>query len=75
MTQIIEVEGHRIAVSYTCPPVPFRNCDWEASIEDGDYDYDWDGEGWIRLGTDPIGYGSTKEDAIQDLLAQLDLAS
>jgi len=39
------------------PPIPCRSKDWSASRED------WD------LG-EPIGYGSTEEDAINDLRQQ-----
>jgi hypothetical protein len=69
---MIERNGYKIETSCECPPIPVRSMDWCASIKDGDYDYDWDGEGWISVGTDPVGYGATEEEAIQDLLEQLE---
>lgn len=37
-----------------CPAIPTRNHDWSASREDYDLD-------------DPIGYGATEQEAIEDL--------
>jgi hypothetical protein len=50
----------RIVTSYEPPPVPFRNCDWTA-VDDRTYD----GPG------NPIGWGATEQQAIDDLLEQI----
>lgn len=49
--------GTRIHIEHVYPPVPFRNHDWRATF-DG-----------YEPG-DPMGAGSTKEEAIGDLLDQ-----
>jgi len=48
-----------IKTSYDPPPVPFRSFDWKAVV--GDYD-----EG------DPVGYGATEQEAIEDLIWQIE---
>lgn len=72
MTQIIEIKGYKIEVDCLCPPIPYRGWDWEASVHNGDYDYDWDGEAWVFVGTDPVGHGATRDEAIADLMWQLE---
>ena len=47
----------RIVAEFINPPIPIRNYDWEACRDNYD-------EG------DIIGYGKTKEEAINDLLTQ-----
>lgn len=47
-----------IRTSYVCPPIPWRNFDWEA-FED-DYEPDR-----------PVGRGPTEQAAIEDLEQQL----
>ena len=68
---MIERDGYQIETDYECPPIAVRSHDWIASVKDGDYDYDWDGEGWVAMGHDPVGYGVSEEEAIQDLLEKL----
>jgi len=48
-----------IVTTYICPPIPTRNFDWTAT-QDG-----------YEPG-DPIGYGRTQQEAIDDLLDQLE---
>ena len=43
-----------IKTTFIYPPIPSRKYDWEASREDWDLD-------------DPIGYGETEQQAINDL--------
>jgi hypothetical protein len=50
----------KIITSHDFPPIPVRDYDWSASRED------WDEGDWI-------GYGRTKQDAIDDLLEQENL--
>lgn len=45
----------KIVTTFNYPPIPIRNYDWSAIREHYD-------EG------DPIGYGTTEQEAIQDLL-------
>jgi hypothetical protein len=51
----------RIITSFVNPPIPIRRFDWSA-VDDDTYD----GPGC------PIGYGATKEEAIGDLMEQLE---
>jgi hypothetical protein len=46
----------RIVTDFVCPPIPWRNFDWQA----------WDD----NLGADasPIGHGATRQEAIDDFL-------
>ena len=50
-----------ISTSHDYPPIPYRGFDWSA-VDDGSYD----GEGC------PIGTGFTEQEAISDLLYQLE---
>jgi hypothetical protein len=65
---IIERDGYKIETYYECPPIPIRSHDWSA-WQDGAEGPEWDGEGYI--GGDPVGFGSTEEAAIEDLLEKL----
>jgi len=49
-----------LVTSYECPPIPYRGADWAA----------WDD----RLGADssPIGRGATEQEAIADLMEQME---
>lgn len=51
-----------IKTSCVCPPIPIRNLDWQA-VDDRTYD----GPG------SPMGTGVTEQEAIDDLLQQLDI--
>lgn len=50
-------EDKTFIISYACPPIPVRNCDYVA-YEDGKEE---DGR---------YGYGATPEEALKDLLEQ-----
>lgn len=50
-----------IRATFIYPPIPLRQFDWSA-IDDDTYD----GEGC------PIGYGATEDEAIADLLLQIE---
>lgn len=50
----------KIVTSYDPPPISMRCCDWSA-IDDDTYDYD-----------QPVGYGATEQEAIEDLLWKLE---
>lgn len=53
-----------IKTSKICPPIPTKEFDWQA-IDDETYDGAEDSE------TNQIGFGATKELAIQDLMDKL----
>jgi hypothetical protein len=61
---IHKINGFNIRTNYDYPPIPVRQFDWSA-IDDDTYD-----------GADdsscPIGHGATEQDAIDDLLEQID---
>lgn len=48
----------KIITRYDPPPIPIRNCDWQAVTEDYEP-------------PQPIGLGTTEQEAIDDLLEQL----
>lgn len=50
----------KIRTHYDPPPIPMRDFDWSA-IDADTYDY-----------TEPIGYGRTEDEAIADLLSQIE---
>lgn len=52
----------KIRTSFDYPPIPLRNCDWSA-IDDDTYEPGC-----------PIGHGATEQEAIADLLMQLEEA-
>jgi len=47
----------KIITEYVHPPIPMRNNDWRATREGDDEDY-------------IVGWGSTEQDAIDDLIAE-----
>lgn len=52
---------YSILTTFVNPPLPINNFDWEAVYQDSN-------EG------DPIGYGSTQDEAIEDLLSKTELS-
>lgn len=56
-----------IHTEFVFPPIPTRECDWQAVTDD--FDADWDGEGYVS--SHPVGYGLTEQEAIEDLCAQI----
>ena len=63
--------GRKISTDYIFRPIPDRSCDWSA-VDDDTYDCDCDQDGFFSLG--PVGHGATEEEAIADLLSQLEEA-
>lgn len=55
------INGLRVSTNFDYPPIPFRGADWSA-VDDSTYD----GEGC------PIGRGATEQEAIADLLEQME---
>jgi hypothetical protein len=60
-TDILGEKPMHIKTSFVYPPIPIRNFDWSA-VDASTYD----GEG------SPIGYGETEQEAIADLLQQIE---
>ena len=52
--------GVRVRTDHVFPPIPDRNCDW-AAVDDNSYEPGC-----------PVGRGSTEEEAITDLIEQLE---
>ncbi|MFA5951525.1 MAG: hypothetical protein WC807_14695 [Hyphomicrobium sp.] len=50
----------KIVTRFDPPPIPIRSCDWTASFEDYD------------LG-DPVGLGGTEQEAIDDLMMEVEM--
>lgn len=59
----------RIKTDFWMKPGPSRQFDWSA-IDDNTYDCDCDQDGFFS--TSPIGYGATEQEAIDDLIAQIE---
>ena len=51
------MRNRKIITEYVHPPIPMRNNDWRATREGDDEDY-------------IVGWGSTEQDAIDDLIAE-----
>lgn len=62
------INGVKIHTSHDQPPIPVRDMDWSAVTDD--YDCDSDQDGFFSLS--PIGHGATEQEAIADLLDQLE---
>lgn len=61
------VNGIKVHTSHVCPPIPVRTMDWSAVTTD--YDADCDQYGFHS--SHPIGWGGTEQEAIDDLLEQI----
>jgi hypothetical protein len=57
------VDGRVIFTSHDLPPIPIRDFDWSAHLDDYD--------GAPDAGWQPVGHGRTEDAAIADLLAQI----
>jgi hypothetical protein len=55
----------KIITHHICPPIPDRRCDWSAVTDD----YDGAPDSSNRH---QIGFGRTEQEAIDDLLEQID---
>ena len=64
------INGVKIHTSNVCPPIPIRQFDWSAITDD--YDCDCDEDGYFS--SHPVGHGATEQEAIDDLLEQLEAA-
>lgn len=59
----------KIDTSHVFPPIPDRSHDWSA-VDSDTYDCDCDQDGFFS--THPIGWGATEQEAIADLLEQIE---
>lgn len=59
----------RIKTSFDYPSIPVRSFDWSA-WDDDTYDADCDQDGFFT--TCPVGHGATEQEAIDDLLEQIE---
>ena len=66
---IHQMNGVNISTSFNCPPIPIRDYDWSA-VDYDTYDCDCDDCGFFSLG--PVGHGATEQEAIADLLMQME---
>lgn len=66
---IHHIRGYRVSTSNDCPPIPVRDMDWSA-VDDSTYDCDCDQDGYYSLC--PVGRGATEQEAIDDLMEQLE---
>jgi hypothetical protein len=66
------IDGRRIRLEFEHPPIPDRSSDWSA-VDDDTYDVDCDEGGYFSHC--PIGRGATAEEALADLLEQLEEAT
>jgi len=62
------INGVKIQTSLDYPPIPVRCMDWSAVTDN--YDCDCDQAGFFS--THPVGRGATEQEAIADLLDQLE---
>lgn len=63
-----QINGVIIHTSHDYPPIPVRSMDWSAVTDN--YEAESDSEGWWS--THPVGRGATEQEAIVDLLEQLE---
>ena len=66
---IHEINGIRVRTEFEYPPIPVRDMDWSA-IDEDTYDVDCDQDGFFS--TSPVGRGATEQEAITDLLEQIE---
>lgn len=63
------INGIKVRTHHEYPPIPVRDMDWSAVTDDYDISgTDQDGP----YSNDPVGYGATEQEAIADLLEQLE---
>lgn len=62
------INGIKINTHFDYPPIPVRDMDWSAVTDDYDADCDQDG----FFSNCPVGHGATEQEAINDLLEQLE---
>jgi hypothetical protein len=65
---IHNINGIKVRTHFEYPPISDRSFDWIAVTDDYDCDCDQDG----YFSTCPIGRGATEQEAIADLLEQIE---
>ena len=66
---IRQTNGVKVRTNHDYPPIPDRSMDWSA-VDHDTYDCDCDERGFFSLG--PVGHGATEQEAIADLLMQME---
>lgn len=66
------INGVKVRTTFEYPPIPVRDMDWSA-VDDSRYDCDCDQDGFFS--NCPIGRGPTEQEAIDDLLEQIEEAA
>lgn len=66
---IQKINSITVRTTHDYPPIPVRDMDWSA-IDDDTYDVDCDGDGFFS--NCPVGRGATEQEAIADLLEQIE---
>jgi len=66
------INGIKVRTTHEYPPIPVRDMDWSA-VDDDTYDVDCDQDGYFS--TSPVGRGATEDEAIKDLLQQIEEAA
>lgn len=70
MTNRHIINGIKINTHFDYPPIPVRDMDWSAVTDDYDMtDVDETGQPYSNC---PVGHGATEQEAIADLLEQLE---
>lgn len=65
----VSLQHINVRTTHEFPPIPIRSMDWSA-VDDDTYDVDCDQDGFFS--TSPVGRGATEQEAINDLLEQLE---
>ena len=63
------INGIKVRTTHEFPPIPVRDMDWSA-VDDDTYDVDCDQDGFFS--NCPVGRGATEQEAIDDLMAQME---
>lgn len=66
---IHNINGIKVRTTHDYPPIPIRNMDWSA-VDDDTYDVDCHQDGFFS--TSLVGRGATEQEAIADLLEQIE---
>lgn len=66
----IQLPSGQVLKVQTSQPNPYGS-EWSA-IDSNTYDVDWEGEETGYVANGPVGWGKTEQDAIDDLVAQME---
>lgn len=66
----VQIDGYTLQVAFALAPIPYRGWDYEAVEEHLADDMAWDDDGFYYF-PHPVGYGSTRDEAINNVLDRL----